>query len=797
MAHLRTLLLVLAVTAALPAGAHASLLIDAQGGPVLTGAGAADGVLSGGDSFELAQSLQVSENGLTSLTGTLSTSTPGVSITRSASTFPDPAFGGTTTNTPTFRISLAESVSCGTSLSFGLGLASNLGTHELPITVGTGLKGPLRRTEATEVPRAIPDSSSITSSIEVPTPGLVKDVRVHIGQIAHDYVGDLRISLEAPDGTTVVLFNRRGGLSDGLGLINTTFASSGASLASGAAPFTGTYQADGDLSEFTGRQQQGTWKLHIADQQFSDSGTLVSWGASIAQAVCTGDPIPTFSATPNPVAPGATAVLDASGSFDPSVGGSIVRYEWDLDGNGSFERDNLGDATVDASWPTRGTVQVGLRVTDDEGNTENVSSPVLVTVAPQAALGWAPTSPQTGEMVTLDAAGSTDADGTIEGYAWDVDGNGSFERNTGTVATTTASFATPGTHVVRVRVTDDTGATDVERVEIVATNRAPTAALSHAGVPVPGIPVTLDASGSSDPDGSIATYEWDLDGDGSYETFTGPLASAQRTFPASGNRTVGVRVTDDQGATAIAAITVSVDAPPLPSLSVAPSPATVGSPVAFNAQGSTDPDGSISRYEWDLDGDGTYESDTQTLPVAGHIYTTTGTRTVRLRITDDRGVSAVATSVLRVDPAPATASGGTGTTGGGTTGDGTSAGDGATGGTTGLDATRSFTAALLGAPIQALRLARSQGIGVSCQANEAARCAMTAYLKFRKRTRFGGRLTLLAPADGEAQGRIVLSRPARRALKGRRSVRVVLRGSATDELGRRVALVRVVLLRTR
>lgn len=789
MAPLRTTLLALTVAAAVPAGASAALLVETQGDPVLGGAGVADGVLSGGDAFELSQTLLSSEPALTGVFGRLTTTTPGVTITRSGSTFPDAAFGATTTNAQTYQVTLGAGVACGTNLAFGLGLAADQGSQDLPITVGTGLAGPLRRTDAADVPRAIPDGSSITSAIDVATPGLVKGVRVHIGRITHGYVGDLRLTLEAPDGTTVVLFDRRGGSGDDL--VDTTFAATGASLASGSAPFTGSFRAEGDLGVLVGRQQQGTWKLHVADLQLSDSGTLVGWGADVSQAVCTGNPIPSFTATPDPVAPGATVALDASGSFDPTPGGSIVRYEWDLDGNGSFEVDGGSVPRLNTSWPAKGTVPVGLRVTDDVGNREAMTSPVRVTVAPQAALSWAPASPQTGATVTLDATGSADPDGAIAAYAWDLDGNGSFERATGAVGTTVTSFATPGARTLRVRVTDDTGATDVEQVAITATNRAPSAALSVPGVPVPASPVTLDASGSGDPDGSVVSYEWDLDGDGTYETSTGPLASAQRSFPSPGVRTVGVRVTDDQGAMATATAAVSVDAVPLPALSVAPSPATVGSPVAFDAQGSTDPDGSIARFEWDLDGDGSFEADTQGLPRTGHVYATAGTRTVRVRVTDDRGVSAVVSSVLVVDP-PSTPAGGTGGTESGS--DGGAGGDDSG---TAPDASRAFTAALLGAPIQALRLARTRGIGVRCSASEAARCTMTAYLKLRRRTRFGGRLTLLSPAGGMAQGRVVLSRPAKRVLRGRRSMRVVLRGSAVDALGRRVTLVRVVLLRAR
>jgi hypothetical protein len=56
--------------------------------------------------------------------------------------------------------------------------------------------------------------------------------------------------------------------------------------------------------------------------------------------------------------------------------------------------------------------------------------------------------------------------------------------------------------------------------------------------------ITLDASGSLDPDGSIALYEWDLDADGDYEA-EGPTTQVE--FGNNGVYFVGLRVTDNLG----------------------------------------------------------------------------------------------------------------------------------------------------------------------------------------------------------------------------------------------------------
>ena len=58
--------------------------------------------------------------------------------------------------------------------------------------------------------------------------------------------------------------------------------------------------------------------------------------------------------------------------------------------------------------------------------------------------------------------------------------------------------------------------------------------------------------------------------------------------------------------------------PPTASFTVTPNPAQTGQTVTFNGSASTDPDGTIAKYEWDLDGNGTYETNTGTTPTATH-----------------------------------------------------------------------------------------------------------------------------------------------------------------------------------
>jgi glucose/arabinose dehydrogenase len=65
--------------------------------------------------------------------------------------------------------------------------------------------------------------------------------------------------------------------------------------------------------------------------------------------------------------------------------------------------------------------------------------------------------------------------------------------------------------------------------------------------------------------------------------------------------------------------------------------------VNFDGSGSSDPDGDPITYSWDLNGDGTYGDSTAQKPT--FTYTTPGTYTVRLQVTDSKGASSVSAPI--------------------------------------------------------------------------------------------------------------------------------------------------------
>lgn len=161
--------------------------------------------------------------------------------------------------------------------------------------------------------------------------------------------------------------------------------------------------------------------------------------------------------------------------------------------------------------------------------------------------------------------------------------------------------------------------------------------------------VSFDGGASSDGDGTIVEYAWDWNDDGLYDGIS-DQSFASHTFTEPGEWTVRLRVTDEQFArdSATVAISVNVAGNELPSASFAPDKlfADQGSTLYFDGSLSDDNDGGLVKYEWDFDSDGQFDS-YGALPNAAHTYSSFGSFSVQLRVTDTVGAqSSVSVPVL-------------------------------------------------------------------------------------------------------------------------------------------------------
>jgi PKD repeat protein len=293
--------------------------------------------------------------------------------------------------------------------------------------------------------------------------------------------------------------------------------------------------------------------------------------------------------------------------------GSYLGY-WRLGG------DKLG------SWPAAGSSLYFSGTIDDVA----VYSRALTgtQIADHAARGRnrapvASFSPTVNELgVSVDASASSDPEKRPLTYAWAF-GDGA----TGSGVTASHTYAAAGTYTVTLTVTDSFGATARTQRSIIAVapNQPPVATFSATAV---GASATVDASGSSDPEGSALTYAWTF-GDGA----TGSGVTASHIYAAAGTYTVTLTVTDAGGRSSTLAqpVTVGANLPPVAEFSAT----AVGASVTVDASGSSDPEGSALTYAWAF-GDGATGSGV----TASHTYASAGNHTVTLTVTDSAGGTA-------------------------------------------------------------------------------------------------------------------------------------------------------------
>jgi PKD repeat protein len=158
-------------------------------------------------------------------------------------------------------------------------------------------------------------------------------------------------------------------------------------------------------------------------------------------------------------------------------------------------------------------------------------------------------------------ATSTDPDGDDLTHAWDF-GDG----NTGGGATVTHTYDAAGEYTVTLTSSDgELAGTATDTVTVTELppppENEPPAAVASA-TPTSGdapLEVHFSSEGSSDPNGSIASYSWAF-GDGGTSTAANPT----HTYQAAGTYTATLTVTDDDGATGTDTVTITVETPPLP-----------------------------------------------------------------------------------------------------------------------------------------------------------------------------------------------------------------------------------------
>ncbi|MCB9538637.1 MAG: PKD domain-containing protein [Myxococcales bacterium] len=406
--------------------------------------------------------------------------------------------------------------------------------------------------------------------------------------------------------------------------------------------------------------------------------------------------------------------LDGRESVSPVPGVNIVRHDWDLNDDGTFEVANQPVTNfIKVFQPVPGpdnipATFVRLRVTDSTGRTGETRYRVIYRVPPTEPTADAdPTDPPEqaydillGQGVTLDASQSFDPDeaefgDTLRWYRWDlsyVEGDGfqsdvevqdadgdKAEAVLQLTAQQLAGFGVdaPGVYHVRLQVEDTTQLTNEDDTTITVHPVNPTAAATVNPNPAAcGALVTLDASASdhSHPGVDVVAWRWDLDNDGQYDDANGEVINhAFPTFSFDGPHVVGLEVEDSNGNVGRRQVEVDVTLGNGAPVAVAggfrnqagavtgPYAIALGDDLRLNAAGSADPNtacgDAIVSYQWDVDNDGTFDHNGQTVDLtaaelAGLGLDSVGQYTVRLRVTDRFGVTSDGVATLRIVNGP-------------------------------------------------------------------------------------------------------------------------------------------------
>ena len=245
---------------------------------------------------------------------------------------------------------------------------------------------------------------------------------------------------------------------------------------------------------------------------------------------------------------------------------------------------------------------------------------------PPVADAGGPYSGQEGQPILFDASASTDDIGIAE-YAWDWDNDGIFDETTN-LPTVQHTFPDDLAGSIGLRVTDGEGMADSTTVAVSVLNVNPTVAIQAEATGDEGTAMSFQAQ-VTDPGTDTHTITWTF-GDG--DSASG--ASVDHAFKDNGSFTVTAKATDDDGGVGSQVFPVTVRNVPPTAEAGGPYNAVRFEPLQIAGSGSDAGVNDVLTYAWDLDGDGTFESDGQQV---SHTYVLLGTYTIHLRVQDNGG----------------------------------------------------------------------------------------------------------------------------------------------------------------
>ena len=329
-------------------------------------------------------------------------------------------------------------------------------------------------------------------------------------------------------------------------------------------------------------------------------GQNKSMGANKAPSVSAGSDVSIKTGT-------AKAILSGTASDGD---GTIWKYIWrKVSGpSGAKMVDSLSKTLTVTGLTTAGTYVYKLISADNNvyWNTDEVK--ILVTtgaatgnVTPVANAGSDKTVILPTTSVSVSGTGSSDADGSIASYSWTkVSGPSGGTIAAPTSASTTISSLVAGTYIYRLTVKDNAGATDTDDLTITVSNSSTSSApkVSAGADQVIIYPENAaNVTASATDDGTISSYLWSqLEGPSTATIASKTSKSTSISGLKFGRYRFNVKVTDNSGLSTSDQVYVYLKARPI--AVTTPDKTITGTSTGLSSSGSSDPDGTIVKYEW-------------------------------------------------------------------------------------------------------------------------------------------------------------------------------------------------------
>ncbi len=330
-----------------------------------------------------------------------------------------------------------------------------------------------------------------------------------------------------------------------------------------------------------------------------------------------------------------SACADNPAAFTPTgmAVATIASWNWSF-GDG-------GTSTLQApthTYTSPGNYSVTLTVTDTAGCSNTRTKPIIIAPIPDANFGYTAPTCQ-GDVVSYTDMSSTTS-GFIAKWIWNF-GDG----NTQTITFPSSpnvnhAYTIAGTFNVKLIVKTNDSCTN-ELTRVVTVLPKPTAAFMH-GPACLGNQVTFNDLSISNTTGTISGWTWNFGDPTSGTANNSALQHPTHTYNTAGNYTVALVVSIPGGCSDT--ITHQITVSPPPSVDFTPVAGCNGDTTQFT---STVNLATTQGYYWQFGDGGTAFTAN---PI--HIYTTAGTYTVTLTITDTAGCTNVKVKPVIVIPGP-------------------------------------------------------------------------------------------------------------------------------------------------